>query len=210
MRRKKIKFIRWWWHTKSDAYWCWQRGTREKTSFHLVWVVGEDKILLICFLTFPTVENASGLSSRSVRTHNILFCYEPFWLDFKGLFASFLKEIQWTVMAKANAKARKKNWKKNFIEFSIFPRKTEKLQFVSFFFSLVFFRDSKHTPAYVLLKQMATKGTTLYSWKTTGFSLFFSNYSVRLPLSTAASDRNPHIIHQLHDSTVHKRGPDTR
>jgi hypothetical protein len=90
------------------------------------------------------------------------FCYEPFWLDFKGLFASFLKEIQWTVMAKANAKARKKKLEKNFIEFSIFPRKTEKLQFV-FFFLACFFRDSKHTPAYVLLKQMATKGTTLYS-----------------------------------------------
>jgi len=41
-------------------------------------------------------------------------------------------------MAKANAKARKKKLEKNFIEFSIFPRKTEKLQFV-FFFSRLFF-----------------------------------------------------------------------
>ena len=163
--------------------------------------------MLICFLTFPTVENASGLSSRSVRTHNILFCYEPFWLDFKGLFASFLKEIQWTVMAKANAKARKKNWKKKkFIEFSIFPRKTEKLQFVSFFFSLVFFSGLEtHTSIRPLKTNGDQRHNLVFVKNDRIFPLFFKLFGPPPPLNSRFRPQSAH-----HPPVTRLDGPQTR
>ena len=114
---------------------------------------------------FPNISNSRKciwfVFPKCTNAHFV--CYEPFWLDFKGLFASFLKEIQWTVMAKANAKARKKNWEKKIslsFQFFLVKRKNYNL---FLFFSRSFFFGTRNTPAYVLLKQMATKGTTLYS-----------------------------------------------
>jgi hypothetical protein len=108
---------------------------------------------------------------------------------------------------KQNAKARKqKNWGEKFhrvFVFQIFPRKTEKLQFN--FFSLVFFRDSKHTTSTRPLKTNGDQRHNLVFVKKKKFDRIFPSFPIGPPhpsLSTAASDRNPHIIRQL--------GPDTR